>query len=93
MCSKKVLILRFGQEIMLTFAIQCVPKKRFLRRCVIFFTLKMLPIGGVDLNKNRHFLTQRSENARFTWKVRVFVGLREFSIEKGQFLTNGSKSP
>ena len=29
--------------------------------------------------------------AHFTWEFRVFDAWREFSIEKGQFLTNGSK--
>ena len=37
------------------------------------------------------FLTLCSENAHFTLESRVFSGWRQFSIEKGHFLTNVSK--
>ena len=36
-------------------------------------------------------MTHLPENAQFTLEFRVFNGWRQFSIEKGNFLTNGSK--
>ena len=90
-CTLECVIKYICQNLLLLH-LQGVSKKTPLKEMCDFLTLKMLPLAlALIKTKIAIFLTHWSENAHFTWEFRVFDVWREFSIEKGQFLTNGSK--
>ena len=68
--------------------IQSAPEKTPYKEMCDFLTLKCYHCLWHWSKQN---LPSFGQNSHFTWEFRVFDAWREFSIETGQFLTNGSK--